>query len=376
MSIYILVRQAIEKRGNMKDKVLSLQLATIFVGSIVGAGLSSGRELNQFFSLYGYKSFIGLVLCALAYIAVGKMIVEISSKYKVRSYDELVMLVCPKWVGIFTNAVLTLFLLSSTSIILAGSCAVIHQYFGVPKWVGFVIMVACSIVFLLRNTTGLFEVNSFIVPLLVIIMTGIFVGFAMKEPQMISIGYLKELGATKRNWVTSSMIYAGFNIISIIGVVVPLTYELGNQKAINTGIRLGTIMLTIISSFIVFLMMVNPSYPVTYEIPILAVAAQVGRVIQVGLLCVIWLEMFSSQISNIYSLSKSAENRLGISYRKSIFIILMIAAPFSMIGFSKLVDFLYPVYGVLSMMFMISIILFYCQSKITICKKCKQHSRL
>lgn len=369
----MLVRQAIGGRGHMKDKILSLQLATIFVGSIVGAGLSSGRELNQFFSVYGVRSFIGLLVCGLAYMVVGKMIVEISGKYKVRSYDELVMLVCPKWIGIFTNAILTLFLLSSTSIILAGSCAVIHQYFGVPKWVGFILMVGCSTMFLLRNTTGLFEVNSLIVPLLVTIMTVIFIGFNMKEPGMLSTTYLRELGARKHNWVASSMIYSGFNIISIIGILVPLTYELDNPKAINRGIRLGTIILTVISGFIVFLMMVNPTYATTYEIPILAVAAKVGRVIQVGLLCVIWLEMFSSQISNIYSLSKSAENRLGMSYRKSIFVIILIAAPFSLIGFSKLVDFLYPVYGVLSMMFMISMIIFYCQSKITICKKCKQH---
>ncbi|MGL4345339.1 MAG: YkvI family membrane protein [Cellulosilyticaceae bacterium] len=359
----------------MKNKILSLQLATIFVGSIVGAGLSSGRELNQFFSVYGYKSFIGLILCGLAYILIGKMIIEISAKYKVKSYDELVMLVCPKWVGIFTNGILTLFLLSSTSIILAGSCAVIHQYFGVPKWVGFLVMVGCSSLFLLRNTEGLFEVNSVIVPLLVAIMTVIFIGFVRNEPQTLSSTYLQALGARKNNWMTSSMIYSGFNIISIIGVLVPLTYEIGDTKVINQGVKIGTIILTIISSFIVFLMMVNPSYPSTYEIPILAVAKSIGKVVQVALLIVIWLEMFSSQISNIYSLSKCAENRIGMSYRKSIFVILLIAAPFSMIGFSKLVDFLYPIYGVLSMMFMLSIIIFYYQSKITICKKSKQHAR-
>lgn len=359
----------------MKNKILSIQLATIFVGSIVGAGLSSGRELNQFFSVYGYKSFVGLLICGLAYVVTGRMIVNITATYGVRSYDELVMLVCPKWIGIFTNTILTLFLLSSTSIILAGSCAVIHQYFGVPKWVGFLVMVGCSSIFLLRNTEGLFEVNTIIVPLLVTIMTAIFIGFVINKPETLSVSYIKELGATKRNWVASTMIYSGFNIISIIGVIVPLTYEIKDRKVINQGINLGAIILTIISAYIVFLMMVNPSYASTYEIPILAVAAQIGKVIQVALLCVIWLEMFSSQISNIYSLGKCLENRTKISYRKGIFLILAVAAPFSMIGFSKLVDFLYPIYGVLSMMFMISLILFYCQSRITICKKSKQRAR-
>ena len=158
----------------MKEKFLVMQLATIFVGSIVGAGLSSGRELSQFFSEYGY---IGLLICAVFYILVGTMIINISMKYKVKSYNEFITLVCPKGVSQFTNIILSLFLVSSTAIIFAGSSAVINEYFGIPKWIGFTLMVVCSIVFLLRNTEGLFEVNSVIVPLLTIIMTTIFISF-------------------------------------------------------------------------------------------------------------------------------------------------------------------------------------------------------
>ena len=55
----------------MKKIILMLKIATIFVGSIVGAGLSSGRELNQFFSVYGWKSFVGLIVCGLAYVILG-----------------------------------------------------------------------------------------------------------------------------------------------------------------------------------------------------------------------------------------------------------------------------------------------------------------
>lgn len=343
----------------MKEKFLVIQLATIFVGSIVGAGLSSGRELSQFFSVYGYKGFIGLVICALAYLLVGKMIVSISMKYEVKSYNEFITLVCPKGVSHFTNIILTLFLISSTAIILAGSSAVVHQYFGIPRWIGFIVMVGCSIVFLLRNTEGLFEVNSVIVPLLTIIMTAIFVSFIMKAPESIQIDYIKQLPYDKQNWFTSSLVYSGFNIISVVGILVPLTYELRNPKAINRGILLGTIILTVISGFIVLLMMVNPDYPKLYEIPILAVAMKGGKVLQIALLIVIWLEMFSSQISNIYSLTRCLESKLHIPYQTGIFLILMIAAPFSLIGFSKLVDILYPLYGVLSLAFVMCCIIFY-----------------
>lgn len=350
----------------MEKKFLSVQLAMIFVGSIVGAGLSSGRELSQFFSTYGYKGFIGLLTCACAYIVVGKMIVDLTMKYKTKSYNEFIDLVCPKGVGTFTNLILTLFLLSSTVIIFSGSSAVIQQYFGVPRWIGLVIMVVLSMVMLLRNTEGLFEVNMIIVPLLIIIMSAIFISFIGRRPETIGIDYIKELPVMKKRWMVSSFVYSGFNIISIVGILVPLTYELKDPKAINRGIKMGTGILTLISFFIVFLMLVNHTYPSLYEIPILAVAMQGGKILRVGLLIVIWLEMFSSQISNVYSLTRSLESKMGISYRMGVFLILSIAAPFSFISFSKLVDILYPLYGVLSMAFVMCCMIFYMKEKVSV----------
>ncbi|MDA3733437.1 transporter [Niameybacter massiliensis] len=358
----------------MKKNFLSIQLATIFVGSIVGAGLSSGRELSQFFSTYGYKSFIGLFICAISYILVGRMIVDITMKHNVKSYNEFIDLVCPKGVGAFTNIILTLFLLSSTVIILAGSSAVIHQYFGVPRWIGFLLMVILSLIILLRNTEGLFEVNIATVPLLVIIMSAIFISFIIRRPETFSVEYIQALPYTKQNWVTSSLVYSGFNIISIVGILVPLTYELRDPKALNKGIQIGSWVLTLVSFFIVFLMMVNYTYPQLYEIPILAVAMQGGRILRVGLLVVIWMEMFSSQISNIYSLTRSLESKAKIPYKKGVIIVLAIATPFSFIGFSKLVDILYPLYGVLSLAFVMCCIIFYVKEHISInsLKKSKQ----
>lgn len=353
----------------MRKSLLIFQLATIFVGSIVGAGLSSGRELNQFFSVYGHKGFIGLLICAISYILVGRMIIQISIKYEVNSYNEFISLVCPRAIAAFTNIVLTLFLISSTSIILAGSSAVVHQYFGIPKWIGLAVMVVFSVFFLLKNTKGLFEVNSVIVPILIVVMSAIFIGYVMNNSGQLDLNYIMHLPVTKKKWMGSSIIYTGFNIISIVGIIVPLANELKEPKILTKGIIWGTIILTIMSGYITFLMMVNPTYPMQYEIPILAIATKIGSGLQIALLVVIWLEMFSSQISNIYSLTRCLESKFRISYKKGIFICLVTAAPFSMIGFSKLVDFLYPLYGVLSLAFVGCCVVFYIKDRISITYK-------
>lgn len=342
----------------MKDIKLSIQIAMIFIGSIVGAGVCSGRELNQFFATYGIAGFMGLILCGTLYIIFSRVIITITNRYKISSYDEFVDLVCPKWVAKFINVVLTLFLFSSTSIILAGSGSILHQYAHIPRWVGVLIMFVISSFFLLRNTTGLFEVNSFVVPSLVVVMSAIFIAYIKQNPMTINFSYMNLMPRQKTNLMTSTLIYVSFNILTIIGVIVPLTNDIKKPKQITKGVVMGSIVLTILGIVITFLMLVNPFHPGTYEIPLLAVAMELSPLLQLGMLAIMWLEMFSSQVSNVYSLSYYLRNRFKIEYNKGIFLVVAIAAPFSVIGFSKLVEVLYPMYGILSMVFLFYCILF------------------
>lgn len=342
----------------MKNVKLTLQIAMIFIGSIVGAGVCSGRELNQFFASYGIAGFMGLIFCGLLYIVFSKVIIDITNKYKVSSYDEFVDLVCPKSVAKFINIVLTLFLLSSTSIILAGSGSILNQYFGIPRWVGILIMFLLSSFFLLRKTTGLFEVNTIVVPTLIVVMSGIFIGYIVRNPETCHFSYMRMIPRQKTNLFISTFVYVSFNILTIIGVIVPLTCEIKKPKEIIRGIVVGSTVLTVLGIYITFLMLVNPFHPKLYEIPLLGVAMGLSSILQFGMIGIMWLEMFSSQVSNIYSLSYYLRSRFKIPYNKGIFLVAIGAAPFSMIGFARLVEILYPLYGVLSLVFLIYCLIF------------------
>lgn len=337
----------------------AFQIATIFIGTIVGAGLSSGKELSQFFSQYGYLSFIGLVLCGIFYVWMSHIIISISSHYELESYDAFIKLICPNMLGKFINLVITFFFYTSTAIVIAGSGALINQYFGIPVIAGISIMVALSIVVLLRETNGLIEINSFIVPTLIIIMLLLFLTFTYRFPQTFSISFLKRAMPPKGGWGLSTILYAGFNIMSCVGVLVPLSTELKSNRDILVGVALGAFFLTLISFIINFLMMVTFKQATQYEIPLLFVAQQIGPFVQFILLCVIWMEMFSSKVSNIYSLAKSLQNRFPISFKKSMFIIIALALPVTGVGFGTLVTHLYPLFGALSIIFVWQCVSFY-----------------
>ncbi|MCI1944614.1 YkvI family membrane protein [Clostridium luticellarii] len=343
----------------MKERIfLILQISAVFIGTIVGAGLASGQEISQFFTQYGYKSFFGILICCAIYIIMSSIIVNISIKYRLNSYDGLILLVSPGFLGLVTNFLTTFFLIGGASIILAGSGALIHQYFGISRWIGILLMVVVSIIILLRDIKGLMEINSIIVPSLVIVIFTLFM-LHLIFYKNINPSFIKSIPHYKDGWLLSSLIYSGFNILCCSGVLVPLSLSIGKKKSLVTGSIIGSLGLTALALIINFLLISNIPYIFKYEIPLLYIANRFGKLIQIMLLLIIWLEMFSTEVSDIYSVGKNFQEMFHISYNKSVFLIILITIPISQIGFINLISFLYPAFGVIGFIFIVQCTIFY-----------------
>lgn len=339
------------------------QVSVVFVGTIVGAGLASGKEITQFFTVFGYKSFLGILVCGLFYIIIGTIIAKISIMYKLNSYSELMGVISPNILGKLTGIITTLYLISSASIILAGSGAIINQFFGVPKIFGSLLMLILAYLFLLRETDGLIEVNSFIVPALIITLTFIGLLYFFFRRDIVSFQNITSFMPQKNGLLLSTILYAGYNILCCSGVLVPLSTKMKNSKTMVLGITFGALGLTLICLIINLLLTVNQPYIYEYEIPLLFVASPFGSIVQAILLMVILLEMFSTEVSDVYSISKTLKQSFNVNFKKGVLIVLSLALPISQIGFSNLISTLYPFFGLLSLIFIIQCIIFFFKHK-------------
>jgi uncharacterized membrane protein YkvI len=365
----------------LKNRKLIFQIAAVFIGTIVGAGLASGQEITQFFTVYGGKSMWGILLCFAIYLIVGKMVISISLHYDISSYKELIELVSKGFLGQFINLSTGFFLISSAAIILAGSGSLLKEYFHCSRWVGIILMALVSLYVLLRDTRGLIEINSFIVPALISIILISFTLYIIFWKNNIDLSKLLAIPAKSNFYVIyyinkfklsflghnviliSSILYAGFNILSCSGVLVPLSKEIKEKKSLLMGVFLGAAGLTVLTLIMNFLLLVNQPYIYKYDIPMLYIVNRFGNLIQILLLCVIWLEMFSTEVSDIYSLGKTMEKSLNIKYNSSVVLIIILAVPVSQIGFVSLISVLYPLYGLISFIFMVQCIIFYLKRK-------------
>jgi uncharacterized membrane protein YkvI len=346
-----------------KNIIQVFQIAAVFIGTIVGAGLASGKEILEFFTSFGPISFLGILLCGLIYIIITSIICKISTLYKLNSYGELMKTISPNLLGKLTQFITTLYLISSASIILAGSGALISEYFSVPKIVGTLLMLTISSFFLIKGTYGLITVNIFIVPALIFTITLITILYFVIARDAISFANISNYPPRKNGILFSTIIYTGYNLLCSSGVLVPLSTEIKKNKIMIAGITIGSIFLTLLCIMINLLLLGNQPYIYKLEIPLLFVANRFGSIIQALLLLIILLEMFSTEISDVYSISKTLEKNFNINYKRGIFIVLAFALPISQIGFTNLISTLYPIFGLLSLIFIIQCIIFYLKHK-------------
>ncbi|MCR6514958.1 transporter [Clostridium sp. LY3-2] len=349
----------------MKREILKIfQIAAVFIGTIVGAGLASGKEITEFFTTFGVYSFIGIIFCGLFYVFMGRIICKISIKYNLVSYSDMIHKISPNFFGKITGITTTFYLISSASIILAGSGALIHQFFDIPKVIGTLIMITISAFFLLRETNGLIEINSIIVPTLIVTITTITLLYIFKAPESISITNLMSIVPKKENGiVVSTILYCGYNILCCSGVLVPLSASIKKSRTMTLGVSLGAILLAVLCGMLNLLLMVNQPEIYQFEIPLLFVANRFSTVIQALLLMVILLEMFSTEVSDVYSIGKSLEQTFKVPFKKGIFLVLLVAFPISLIGFGNLITTLYPIFGLLSLVFICQCIWFYFKNR-------------
>ena len=224
-------------------------------------------------------------------------------------------------------------------------------------------MICISLFFLLRGTDGLIEVNSFIVPGLITTITIITILYFSFSPDTVSMDNVLSFKPKRSGIFLSTLLYAGYNTLSASGVIVPLSNQIRKTRIMIIGIIAGVAGLTILCSMINLLLTVNQPYIYNYEIPLLFVANRFGNIIQAILLIIIWLEMFSTEVSDVYSISKTLEQSFNVEFKKIIFVVIAVAFIISQFGFGNLITKLYPLFGLLSLLFISQCLLYYWKNK-------------
>lgn len=338
-------------------KINSWQLAFTYAGCFLGAGFVSGQELWQFFGSFGINGIWGLMLSVVILCVFGIVILYLAKKCGISEMDKIVVRSDNKLMLSISAFAQCFFIFGIVVIMIAGMGALINQLTGISTFTANMIMTVIVALFAIFGLSGLVAVFSVSVPIIVI-STLIFAAIAIYNGDTsVENSIVLQKNAMLPNWFISAVAYAAYNMMATIGIITPFGKKVSSKKNIITGIMLGCIMLFVVALFITISVTVHKT-SVLAELPMLSIAKEVNPFFAYVYGMLLLIGMFGTALSSIVALETFFSKKYVkiMSHRKS-FVIAVTAAAFfaSLLGFGDLVGTVYPMFGYISIIFLIMI---------------------
>jgi uncharacterized membrane protein YkvI len=327
----------------------AFQIAAVYVGTVVGAGFATGKEIVEFFSRFGFGGFLGIFVSGFLLILFGAKVMRLAAKVRADSYQELNELLFGHFFGRLIN-VLTLFmLLGVCAVMLSGAGAVFEEQLHLPKALGVLVTIALSIFVLFIGMKGLFSVNVLVVPVMILFsLLLMFQSFFVPDfhKQFLSIPSAED------NWkaFVTPFSYAAFNLFLAQAVLVPVASEIKDDDTIKWGGILGGAALTLIllSSHIVLIMLPNVS---AFDVPMAVIVKNVSAHFYWIYVFIIYGEIFTSVVGNVFGLERQIRQYINLPSIAIITLLFFSTYLISHVDYGELLAILYPVFGYFSLAF-------------------------
>ncbi|KUP21839.1 hypothetical protein [Paenibacillus sp. DMB5] len=331
----------------MKSHVRTLQIAFTYIGTIVGAGFATGQEILRFFTRYGHWALLTIMLSSVLFIWLGTKMMVIARRIGADSYEDFNRHLFGEKAGSRISLFTMVILIGVNSIMLAGAGAIFQEHLGLPYQAGLLITVTGSFFLLKRGMSGIMQLNSLVVPLMLTLsLIIIFNTFGL--PGAGRFLFLQTDSSTFGAWM-SPLLYTAFNLSMAQAVLVPLARHTEDEQTLVRGGILGGIGIGFMLLAAHFAMSSQMPGILQYEVPMGSIAFRLGSAVQLIYLLLIFLEIFSTFIANIYGVSVQLQQRLPIAPALVTPLLMLFCYLFSQFGFSSLLGLFYPIFGALAL---------------------------
>jgi uncharacterized membrane protein YkvI len=326
-----------------------LQIAATYIGTVVGAGFATGREIVEFFTIYGSAGFAGIAISGLLFIFIGTKLMLMARRIGASSFDDMNLHLFGHSLSRAVNVIMLLMLFGVTGVMLSGAGALFREQLNLPFQAGVLLTLAVTYLVIKKGMQGILWTNTLIVPAMILF------SFILSI-SMIAVGEGRDLFvatdfAGRWRWLFSPFAYAAFNLMLAQAVLVPLSREARDESVIKWGGFLGGLGLMLILLNSQYVMYSVPRV-LSYEIPIAEVVGGLGATVHYLFIFVIYGEIFSTLIGNLFGLAGSLQQKTKRSNHSIVLVLMVGCFLLSQIGYAALLHYLYPLFGVIALVFL------------------------
>ena len=210
-----------------------MELAFIFIGTIIGAGFASGQEIRKYFTDFGASGFISLIFVAILFMVIGERIMLMGYTSKSSSYDRILGYGFRCKFKRVVDYILCFFLVATASTMFSGTGAFFNQIFSIPSQIVSFIMMVLTAVLTILGIKKIMKINSVIVPSLIILTCIISIASFWRD-DIIKFSLINEVKYSGIfSALFSSIVYCSYNIIMAIPVLAALGSTAKDRKQIK-----------------------------------------------------------------------------------------------------------------------------------------------
>ena len=148
-----------------------LKVICTLIGTFIGAGFASGKEIYLFFFKYNIYGILGIVISVMFMGYIIYKTLNISRNYNIFSYNNFLdYMIKNKLIKIILINIIDIFLIISFCIMVSGFSAFMYQEFNINIIIGFIFMLMCSYCAFKKHSTGVIKINNILIPVIVFII--------------------------------------------------------------------------------------------------------------------------------------------------------------------------------------------------------------
>lgn len=326
-----------------------VSIVMVIIGALIGAGFASGQEIYTFFYRNGKFGLIGIIISSILVSYIIYKVLIIIKENNIKNYKEFLeeTINTDNKIKIeIINRVIEILILITFIIMIAGFGAYFEQEYKINSIVGSTILAGLCFLVFINNVEGFIKISKYIVPILLIFI--VLIGILNIKNIETDFTKNKIENSTIIIGTISAIIYASYNAILLTPVLITLSRKIKEKREIKF-IAIITGIIIIMLSIIIYFLLDNIHIEIrNIQMPVVYVITNNFKEFKNIYAFIILISIFTTAISLGISYLENNQKR-GKRYTQVALIMCITSVIFSKIGFSNLINLLYPIFGMLGL---------------------------
>lgn len=333
-----------------------------FIAFLIGSGFATGQEVLQYFSSYGFKGLLGVLVVFLLFLYVGSSFISAGQKYKFKKGNQIYKYYCGNVIGTFYDYFSIAFIYMSFIVMVGGAGAAMNQQYGLPVPVGGIALGVIAGVTVIFGLGKIVDVISKIGPVIIVLTLLLGVAAIIKNPDglrnantiLLEVDVLK----ASTNWLFAAFSYVGFCMLWLAGFLTSMGTESDSKRESVLGIFVGAVGFSVALAIITLGILANISELEGSMVPTLTLAESIHPILALVFSLIVIAGIYTTSVPLLWQVvARFAEEKTN-KFR-ILTAVLAVVGIFSglLVPFDRLVNIIYVLngyIGIVLLLFMVA----------------------